>query len=170
MYARRSKEVRGFVDFPINDPLYKNSGEGGMFVRLVIAENDENRYWGVCCGGTQSFLYDEVLLGDDVIRDLDVSESVVSFSEGFPSENFHFPNLRNVFSEPPGKLDPYLSIPYLSTITLGTTGWSGWNEDKGEYFRCRYENLTAEGKGLYDLIKELYEGEGTLYLQTWLDT
>lgn len=170
MYARRSTQVRGFVDFPINDPDYKNSGEGGMFVRLVVAENDENSYWGVCCGGTQSILYDEQLLGDDIARDLSFEESVVSFSEGFPSENFHFPRLREAFNEPPGKLDPYLSVPYLSIITLGTTGWSGWNESSGEYFRCRYENLTAEGKALYDSIKKLYEGKGTLYLQTWLDT
>lgn len=152
MYARRSKQVCGFVDFPIDDPAYKNSGEGGMFVRLVVDDPD-NDPWVVCCGGYCSFDYDENYTGDD-------RES---------TESYHFPSLNDPESSWEDR-NHYRSVAYLCVVNLGSTGWSGWNEEKGEYFLCRYENLTAEGKELYNMIKKLYEGKGTLYLQTWLDT
>lgn len=162
MYARRSKQVRGFVDFPINDPAYKNSNEGGMFVRLVV-DDPNNDPWGVCCGGYCSFDYDEEYMGDDL---------------GNP-EAYHFPRMAETLPhsyssaagwDKPWEQTDFGSVAYLCVINLGSTGWSGWNEEKGEHFLCRYENLTAEGKELYNMIKKLYEGKGTLYLQTWLDT
>lgn len=152
MYARRSNQVRGFVDFPINDPAYKNSNEGGMFVRLVV-DDPNNDPWTICCGGYCGFDYDEEYMGDDL---------------GNP-EVYHFPSLHDA-ANLPQEFNHYGSVAYLCVINLGSTGWSGWNEEKGEHFLCRYENLTAEGKELYDMIKKLYEGKGTLYLQTWLDT
>lgn len=47
---RHSSKVRGFVKFPVDDPEYQNSGEGGMLVRLAVLE--KGRYgWPLCCGG-----------------------------------------------------------------------------------------------------------------------
>ena len=162
MNSRRSKAVRGFVDFPINDPSYENSNEGGMFVRLVVDDSSEDP-WIVCCGGYCGFDYDEEYMGDDLGN----------------QQDHHFPNLADTlprthspsegWDKPWEKVD-FGSVAYLAVINLGSTGWSGMKKDTGEPFLCRYENLTAEGKELYDLIKKLYEGKGTLYLQTWLDT
>lgn len=191
--GRRSNQVRGWVNFPIEDPRFKNSGEGGMFVRLVVVpENysasdlphDEDldlsmekylarkydQEWMVCCGGDAVVLYDECFLGDDVTPDRTEGD----WSSESPAEVFHFPRIaqRNASNEEPRDnwLDPYTSQPYLCAMTIGSTGWSGWNNEEQRSFRCRFENLTEEGKSLYQMIEKLYEGRGKIYLQTWLDT
>ena len=158
MHNRRSKEVRGLVDFPVDDPAYRNSAEGGMFVRLVVVPNIDDD-WMVCCGGENYFLYDECLIGDDIDRGQKDFQS--------PAQEFHFPHLNE---ERSSNIYPAASIGYLCVITLGSTGWSGWSDEKNDYFRCRYENLTVEGKKIYDQVQKMYEGKGILYIQTWLDT
>jgi hypothetical protein len=45
---------------------------------------------------------------------------------------------------------------------MGSTGWSG-------RFRCTYDDLTDEGKELYNNIQKL-DPTGKLVLQTGLDT
>ena len=131
--ARRTNNMHGWVNFPVNDADYTSSNEGGMFVRLVV-EGVEN--FMVCCGGGNSFVEDEVLSGTD-------NNSVHSFLDNCSSD-------------------------YLCIITLGSTGWSGWNDEAG-YWKCSYDDLTSDGKALYQHILALYP-EGKLTLQTWLDT
>lgn len=137
---RRSNQVRGFVKFPVQDQRFTNTGEGGMFVRLVVVDpaKGKDEDWMVCCGGYQCVTRDECVCDEE-------------------ADKFHFPDQ-----------DPS-SISYLNITTLGSTGWSGWDKAKECYWRCSYEDLTEEGKRLYDLIKSLYQG-CDLYLQTWLDT
>ena len=142
---RRSKKILGLVNFPVDDPQYENSNEGGMFVRLVV--RPVRKQWMVCCGGMNSIMYDECFIGDDKSND----------------EGFHFPYL-----DVDDVTFKYNSIGYLCVITLGSTGWSGW--DGNDYFRCKYENLTPEGKVVYDQIKDVFKDRGTLCIQTWLDT
>jgi len=174
--GRRSNQVRGWVNFPVNDSDYKNTGEGGMFVRLVVAElkpqTAKEEAWSVCCGGDNFCYYDEQFLGDDVNPDL--SEEDLGKLEESPAELLHFPRFpgrhANYDPEKQFLLDPYTSLPYLCIMTVGSTGWSGWHQGRQEYFRCRFENLTDEGKNLYQMIEKLYENKGQIYLQTWLDT
>lgn len=181
--GRRSNQVRGFVDFPISDPRYKNTGEGGMFVILVVvphhAEGNpledwdtfyarmKTEEWKVCSGGSISVNYDESLIGDDKVD----CKAGVAFPFAHPAEDFHFPSFKERTTEA-GEInyDAYVSREYLSAILLGSTGWSGWNIEKEENFLCTFEDLTEDGKALYKLIEKLYEGKGTLHLQTWLDT
>ena len=33
---RREKQVTGYVRFPVDDPAWKFSAEGGMFVRAMV--------------------------------------------------------------------------------------------------------------------------------------
>lgn len=160
--GRRSNQVRGWVDFPINSPEYENSGEGGMFVRLVVVphfyENKnedfdkylEKKYqeeWMVCCGGAVVVIYDESFLGDDVNPDQAEENRWV---EPAPAEFFHFPRFddRKIPAEERQTqwLDPYTSIGYLCAMTIGSTGRSGWNEKEGCSWRCTFEDLTEEGK------------------------
>ena len=51
----------------------------------------------------------------------------------------------------------------VCSITLGSTGWSN-----GEW-RCTYDDLSADGKALYDTMRRLYP-TCTLHLATFLDT
>jgi hypothetical protein len=57
----------------------------------------------------------------------------------------------------------------LAVIILGSTDWSGWNESKGRYWTCKFDDLTEEGKALYKQIEALYP-RCELHLLTFLDT
>lgn len=150
---RNPNAVSGYVNFPTDK--YENSGEGGVFVRLVVEpiyhkDGKEfrrdfmlRRGFMQCCGGTQSIAFDECYIGDDLGN----------------YDNYHFPRV-DEYKSP----DQYNSIPYLCAMTLGSTGWSSG------YWICTYDDLTDEGKSLYDRIKTLYGDCGRLILQTWLDT
>lgn len=62
---RRSNAVSGWVNFPVNDPAWKNTHEGGMVVKLVVCDNRENDQFGMCCGAyvvdhlCESFIADD---------------------------------------------------------------------------------------------------------------
>lgn len=162
---RRSNKQVGFVNFPIDSPEYKNTGEGGMFVSLVVddAENFDDR-WILCCGGYCQRVYDESYIGDDADN----------------PEDFHYPDIKSDKDfYVNGKFDElayenkYRSAAYLFCATIGSTGWSGYNHNKGEhgeYFKCTYDNLTEDGKAFYNQVKALYGDKCKLYLITWLDT
>jgi len=146
--SRRGKpsEDTGHVVFPHDDPRYSNTGEGGLFVRLVVKEAKEyDERWVNCCGGTHQIQMDEILLGGSA-RD-------------FPSQR------RTGIDDH----DRYLSVPCLATLTIGSTGWSGYHEAIGTYWMCHFEDLTEDGRALYNLIGKLYPGH-KIELQTWLDT
>lgn len=57
MKQRRSDHIEGVVNFPVHSKKYRNSNEGGMFVRLVVFADEDDI---VCCGGTNHALYDAV--------------------------------------------------------------------------------------------------------------
>lgn len=59
---RRSKVVRGVVNFPINSQEYVCTGEGGLFVKLVATTEED---WMVCCGGFQRVEESECHVGSD---------------------------------------------------------------------------------------------------------
>lgn len=190
---RRSTETAGFVNWPISNAAYRCTGEGGMLVRLVVADDAEyDRKWAPCCGGEQAFLMDESFLGDDVHPDgpglpdnwggltQDQVKAALVANQVTPANAYHFPadaeytaaGLTGAGSAPNPtsglNLERYLSRAYLAALTLGATGWSGHSEVNG-YFRCTFDDLTAEGKALYRLLEQLYPG-CRLFLQTWLDT
>ena len=170
---RRTGIMRGMVNFPINDERFKNTGEGGMFVRLVV--DNINEYGGefmVCCGGNNHVFYDESFIGTDY------------FPEGYDRPNFNsdeisrreFPRLDKevrvleyFWKDKLFELEKYMSVPYLVVMTIGSTGWSGYYEKKEQYWRASYADLTDEGKRLYNSIAEAYDGY-PIHLQTWLDT
>lgn len=66
-------------------------------------------------------------------------------------------------------LQRQLSRPYLASIVLGSTVWSGWNDEIKEYWHCTFEDLNPEGQTLYRQIEALYPG-CDLHLLTFLDT
>ena len=180
---RRTDAANGFVDFPVNREGFHNTGEGGIFVRLVAVDQAEDVYdeWVLCCGGYQEIEYDECLMGDDVHeRDTFTKDGHLISAV----EDFHFPRMREEYEPTPHEEEQndvdeatsywndyykWRSINYLAIITLGSTGWSIYDDTKDEYWLCHYNDLTVQGKALYQSLQELYP-TSKLYLQTWLDT
>lgn len=162
---RDENEVVGWVNFPIKNPTFRNTKEGGMFVRLVVVDKTglENymKRWMPCCGGYQNFIMDESFIGDDYFDS--------TGHEDDPAFEYHFPWYAVKNDEDDNPSARYSSIDYLAIITLGATGWSGWNKILEAPWVCTYDDLTEEGKALYNQFKKLYPGS-TLFLQTWLDT
>lgn len=176
---RRSEEVKGFVNFPVDNPDYRNSNEGGLFVRLVVEPRLDGPGELVCSGGYNHVLFDESYLRDDNRT----PPAAFTFDETEPPEVtrqkmedeykasdsyilHHFPQYKDAIDNIYVK---YLSKAYLAVITMGSTGWSGWSESNEEYWHCTYSDLTPEGKAAYDLMKKLYP-DSVVTLQTWLDT
>jgi hypothetical protein len=132
----------------------ENTGEGGMFVRLVVEDED----FMVCCGGTSYIIYDECFVGSDVTSDVS--------NEGFDAaikleEEYMFPHAEDVYKN--------ISTSYICCMTIASTGASYYDDDKERNWICTFDDLTDEGKELYKQIQQLYP-KGVITLQTWLDT
>lgn len=160
---RRSQAVEGCVNFPVHQP---STNEGGMLVKLwVIDRQPFDDAYGMCCGVSVFDQASETFLGTD--------------KEGFPDDSYvwtpgHTPE---EFSRAHDKsaaeqtqwLEKFFtgehhenSIPLLAAIVMGSTGWSG-------DFICKYEDLTDDGKAIYDSMAKLYP-KAELHLLTFLDT
>ncbi len=174
---RRSTDMNGWVNFPVNDPRWRSTNEGGMFVKLVVCDNREfDKKFGVCCGVSVRDTLSEVLIADDkrpepkhqfAQEDFASKDAWLAAVEAEQSairrwEEYHFPHMND-------ENDPsYNSRDYLAVIIMGSTGWSGYSDENG-LWHCTYDDLTGEGKALYDSIQRLYP-ECELHLLTFLDT
>jgi hypothetical protein len=78
----------------------------------------------------------------------------------------HFPNYQDPSVE---GAEQSLSVPYLASVVLGSTGWTGYNPETGDSWSCTFEDLSPEGKVLYESMQRLYP-ECRLHLLTFLDT
>lgn len=163
----------GFVNFPTK--TIQNSGEGGVFVRLVVIDtkgDDESmNRWIPCCGGDNSFFLDECFLGDDLTDrsypddDAPDSEWGKRMKRLAVCTERYFPNLKHS-SEDSEKVDEtfrYISRDFLCVLNLGATGWSS-----GQWV-CTFNDLTDEGKAFVASLQKLYEG-CEIRLLTFLDT
>ena len=169
--SRRSEEKTGCVNFPVNIPVYRNSREGGMFVRLVV-EEDAQEPTLICSGGENHIMMDEYLVGTD-----DLQHKYPTWQDSRRETERqrlrHFPRLEDehvTWESRERALNRYRSISYMAVLTLGSTGWSGYDDrEPGGYWTCRYGDLTPEGRAMYDGLKATYPG-ARMTLQTWLDT
>lgn len=162
---RNPNATMGFVNFPTT--TNENSCEGGCFVRLVVIDTRsiDNYHERIipCCGGYQSFVYDEMFVGDDTINNCDDHE------QSKTAERRHFPNLSYRSdalhsADSPHGVERYLSANYLCVITVGATGWS-----PSSPWVCTVDDLTENGIKLYKSIQALYPN-CELRLLTFLDT
>ena len=214
--------VRGMVNFPVNDPNYIDSREGGMFVYLVVLPNSARDYRECslamprAMGGEVFLAVDKLLEVDEVywteldrqsahyahlihrheegevtltqeelldayeklddaiafptvkdalFRPTKVRRDQAAANEGFLLRHFGIKPERR---EETGRdyYDGLNSTEYLVCALLGSTNWSGYDDT---YFVCGYEDLTKEGKAMYDAIHAAYPAN-PIFLQTWLDT
>lgn len=168
---RRSNDTNGWVNFPVNDPAYKNTREGGMLVKLVVVDDREfDKQFGICSGVHVTDTLSESLIADD-IRPRPVYNGEYNSVEDVEQEQrdlnkweeYHFPSINDT------KYPDYTSRPYLAAVVLGSTGWSGWHEERGELWHCTYDDLNLQGKALYNSLQNLYWG-CKIHLLTFLDT
>ena len=174
---RRTSAMSGYVNFPVGDPAWKSTNEGGMVVKLVVVDTDSAALeFSKCCGGYVCDMLSETFVDDDKApypqrsNDFDCdSDTLLIEMEAEDAAirqwaQRHFPSLDNDDSE-----SRYASRPYLAALVLGTTGWSGYSEAQGRTWGCTFEDLSADGKALYGHIQALYP-HATLHLLTFLDT
>lgn len=169
---RRTEAYAGTVNFPINDTSVENTGEGGMFVKLLVIPLDSGQKMDVCCGAINTYeCLSEVLINDDLgsfTDELHTTNDVVEDLLALrglqkSAQSKYFPD-RESDTDYSG-----LSVSCLASILLGSTGWSGWDSEAGEYWYCTYEDLTEKGKTLYNLLKGVYVGH-EIRILTYLDT
>jgi hypothetical protein len=166
---RRTNAVSGWVNFPVNDPTWTSTNEGGMVVKLVVYGNEEfYDKFVMCCGAQVYDIGSEVLVGDDKPTNVKTSctNSLEDEDKGWISN--HYPHLFEDDIES-SSIDKYTSRDYLAAIVLGTTGWSGAKTSGYEYWKCTFDDLTVQGKALYKQIEMLYPG-AEIHLLTYLDT
>lgn len=173
--ARGTTQVEGFVDFPVNSPYLRNTGEGGLFVKLVVVEEGEfEDELARCCGVAVTDILSESFVADDQRRqppELDFTKDVTRKQVEEEQKawddyvGYHYPNRHDETIEGHAR---YLSRPYRASIVMGSTGWSGIGENGRKWF-ANYHTLTTEGKALYDMVQKLNPG-CTLHLLTFLDT
>lgn len=179
---RYSNETSGFVNFPINHPRLNRGGGGGTFVKLVVVDPlEDEASWAKCSGAQVLDLLDETLVSDDrqpmpetdldAINALPTQDAVIEALEKSSEEQLawmrrHFPDYDN---PQVGAFERALSQPYLASIVLGSTGWTGYNPDTGDSWSCSFEDLSPEGKVFYESVQRLYPG-CKLHLLTFLDT
>lgn len=164
---RRSKQVVGMVNFPVDSEEYTSTNEGGMFVQLWCVEEDylsADSCWhhGVYSNMSESLVGTDSEVNEDNFHEIEAGKDPMEWEQRFALEEKLFPRIR-VEGE-----NQYLSRELVACVTMGSTGWSGANE-KNEYWRCRYEDLNDAGKGIYDALKNAYP-KAKLILVTWLDT
>ncbi len=173
---RRTKAMDGWVNFPVDNPRFHSTQEGGMLVKLVVCDNREfDDQFGMCTGAGVFDVLTESFVGDDKRPKPDVAmefETVADYDRYTAArhewEAYHFPNLHADQKEDLGE-SRYRSRPYLASMVLGTTGWSGVDNDAGGYWICRFEDLSEKGQALYEQLQDLYPG-CDLHLLTFLDT
>ncbi len=179
---RRTNAMSGWVRFPVDSADYRSTREGGMFVKLVVVDDQpyDTSAWTVCCGVSVTDVLSESFVGDDQAEvpgevtdtsDLE-GEALLALLARHDElhkawESRHFPNLHE--AEPAtSSIERYLSRGYLASVVLGATGWSGHSQEHG-YWRCTFEDLTPQGQELYRQMQALYPG-CKLHLLTFLDT
>ena len=164
---RRSKDVLGMVNFPIDSQEYSSTNEGGMFVQLWCFEEDKFSDESVYYGSTYSTM-SESLIGTDTevntdnFHEIEQGKNFMDWVQSFALEEQLFPNIKKEVDH------QYLSKELIACVTLGCTGWSGANKDH-DYWRCKYEDLNEGGKSIYNSLKSAYP-KAKLVLVTWLDT
>jgi hypothetical protein len=166
---RRTTAVEGCVNFPIGDPQYESTNEGGMVVKLVVTDDSEDfeNTLSVCCGAYTYDMLTECLVGDDQRPIPKHTDDPILENNAYTEWlQYHYPN--EMSSNP-----DYNSRPYLCSIVLASTGWSGWDIEKKNYFHCTVDRLTQEGMDLYNQLYKLYKCDGVtrrVHLLTFLDT
>jgi len=161
---RRENIESGMVNFPMHLP---SSREGGMFVRLFVMDKDPGI--GECCGTEDQYMFEECFIGSDITiaaqREANKKIDKLWAYSALDPWNAEV-KLRQEAKKEVSFIDyagRESSHPLVANILMGSTGWS--NSD----FVCTYDDLTPDGKVVYNTMKLVYPGH-KIALMTFLDT
>lgn len=170
---RRSTEVAGVVNFPVDNPRWKNTFEGGVTVKLVVCDDNETAAFAQCMGSYVVDIYSEPLVGDSLrpvpadSQDPDVCKAVQQDQAAMEDwTRYHYPGYGR---EGLDDLSAHGSRTYLAAMVLGSTGWSGECVDTHVPWSCALSDLTEQGRALYDMVVATYPG-CSVHLLTFVDT
>ena len=192
---RRKLIQSGMVNFPMSAET--NTHEGGMYVRLYVMDTDDGI--GECCGTNTFEEFQDVFVGADITKAAQIAAEAVISEQWFVEDDQSIENkpyaecsveesaeMNNVF-EDRFKMEETLSRDakhaactfdedgyqtshaLVANILMGSTGWSGSNKTGEIYFICEYQDLTSDGKAVYDMMQKAYP-TCKLALMTFLDT
>ncbi len=192
---RRELIQSGMVNFPMSAET--NTHEGGMYVRLYVMDTDDGI--GECCGTNIFEEFQGVFVGSDITKAAQIAaEAVISerwFVEDASIEAKPYADrsveelaemskayedlfemektlLRDANRDVVHTCDEHgylTSHALVANILMGSTGWSGSNKPGETYFICEYQDLTSDGKAVYDMMQKAYP-TCKLALMTRLDT
>lgn len=136
--------MKNLVSFPSPlSPHLEDSGEGGMYAIMVVPKGGGAP--DLCSVGVNIQLTDpDILINLDRMRDV--------WGDGGPS---------SVHAEPG-------SLPLRAAVFLGSTSSSLWDEEAGNYWYARPDDLTEDGRVLHDALRCIHGAEPLLL--TFLDT
>lgn len=179
------------INFPCPDGEWRDSGEGGQFVKLVVPQPDD---WENYCHVDSAIVltqpdvchnpgelwapydYDAVMTQHDVFRYMrrrrEDQQAVVQDAQAAPAwaKEFH----QGIDYQKWGSwairaLDPeYLSTAMLAAVHLGSSGHSLWSERQSCYWLADEAALTEAGQRVADSLHVAF-GIKPLLL-TFLDT
>lgn len=192
---RRELIQSGMVNFPMSAET--NTHEGGMYVRLYVMDTDDGI--GECCGTNTFEEFQDVFVGADITKAAQIAADAVVREQWFVEDDPSIENkpyadrsveelaeMNKVF-EDRFKMEETLlrdakhavctfdedgyqtSHALVANILMGSTGWSGSNKTGEIYFICEYQDLTSDGKAVYDMMQKAYP-TCKLALMTFLDT
>jgi hypothetical protein len=167
-----------------------DSGEGGLFAWMIVPENlssgeayGANTYGFNCHVDVAAYLSRPRLM----LRSPDVCVSTERSKVYEPYQhrdswfdhqmtltkrlNFNLEldedrKLKRAFMSTLGHDD--ISVPMLASVFLGSTSASLWDEQRSRYFEVGVDDLTANGKTVYDAMQRAYGVDPILL--TFLDT
>lgn len=192
---RRKLIQSGMVNFPMSAET--NTHEGGMYVRLYVMDTDDGI--GECCGTNTFEEFQDVFVGADITKAAQIAAEAVISERWFVEDDVSIENKpyadrsaeelaeMSKAYEDLVEMEKTLtqesraavctcdehgyqtSHALVANILMGSTGWSGSNKTGEIYFICEYQDLTADGKAVYDMMQKTYP-TCKLALMTFLDT
>lgn len=168
------------VKFPgWDDPGYRDSGEGGLFVMLFVPEPEgwtDNCHVDVAIEATRPDVLVHPRTKDGLWSRWDsnspdsdwrIQQKLYDLlrEHGRPEGNDPNPMMRWVMT---ARSYDDLSANMLVAMLLGSTSGSFYSEHNSSYWYATPENLTEAGRALYDGIKAAYSVDPIL--ATFLDT
>lgn len=158
--------MNNLVNFP-SGGVYEDSGEGGLFVMMVVPEPEEFRH---------NCHVDGIISISEV--DVEVTNSGLWQPYSWHSaDNEKRRNMDNILQKEDQNLFIWstklvnmedASSSLLFAAHMGSTPESLWDAHQGEYFTATVDHLTIEGRVLYEAVRGAFRIDPVLI--TCLDT
>lgn len=166
------------VNFPEESGEWRDSGEGGLWVTLIVRKPENHSYFAhvdtpivlsepdVCVSPRRrNGLWEEFDYSRNSPRkEWDNAQHKLMTADEFKVREFDFLRRFALQATAPW----HHSEEVLAAVQMGSTGLSLWSESVGRYFYATYDDLTPTGKSIYDGLKAAFGAAPELY--TFLDT